>query len=1128
VRDTFLRSGEVGRDLLAVDWASTALGTPDRWPGSLQAVVRMVLSSRFSMWMAWGEDLTFFCNDAYRRDTLGTKYPWALGKPAATVWSEIWPDIGPRIDRVMTTGEATWDEKLLLFLERSGYREETYHTFSYSPLADNSGAVAGMLCVVSEDTEEVISRRRMGTLHDAGARSAAQLTEAETVSAVSRALESSPLDLPFHLLYLEDADGVARLAGRGGFTGSHAAAPATLDLDAADAAWPRPGPVGNLPLVVEGLRERFPGLPSGGWTTPPTRAAVLPIPGAHSAAYGVLVVGLNPFRPFDDSYADFLQLVAAQFGTALTDARAYEFERQRAETLARLDQAKTDFFTNVSHEFRTPLTLLLGPTDDALADTREPLPPAQRERLTVVQRNGLRLLKLVNTLLDFSRLESGRVNAAFEPVDLSRYTRELTSMFETAAGRLGLTLRVESPVLPSEVHVDRDLWGKIVLNLLSNALKFTLEGGVTVAVTADGDDAVLSVRDTGAGIPAAELPHLFERFHRVSGARSRTHEGSGIGLALVAELVELHGGSVGVTSEVGVGSCFEVRVPFGTDHLPAAQVVEPTSREVARQVVDGFLAEATQFLDDGVDRAVAAPPAGDRPRVLVVDDNADIRHYVSALLEEHYDVETALDGQDGLDRALANPPDLVLTDVMMPRLNGFELLAALQEDPATVGTPVLMLSARAGEDGTLQGLEAGADDYLVKPFTARELLARVRANLELDRARRTRLQLERSQMLLDQAQQLARLGSWEIDLASGRVEASDEFRRILGRGPEELEELGFPALVTEIVHPDDRALVLAAIEGARAGSDLRYEVRVLRPDGTQVYISVHGVVVDDSHDGSPRLRGSVQDVTERRDAAEALARAKAATEVAAREHEIADALQRSLLPERSFDLRHLEVATYYRAGVAGTQVGGDWYDVIELGESRTALVVGDVMGRGVAAAAIMGQVRAAVRAYARLGLPPAVLLESVDAVVRDLAPDQIVTCVYAVFDPADLVLRFANAGHLPLLVRYADGSSARLGGEPHPPLGVGTPFTVTQEVHLPPGASVLLYTDGLVERRGEDLEAGIESLLQFASALDVPLEEMPEALVRSRLPEGVTDDDVAVLVARVPASLPVKDASDTP
>ncbi len=238
--------------------------------------------------------------------------------------------------------------------------------------------------------------------------------------------------------------------------------------------------------------------------------------------------------------------------------------------------------------------------------------------------------------------------------------------------------------------------------------------------------------------------------------------------------------------------------------------------------------------------------------------------------------------------------------------------------------------------------------------------------------------------------------------------------------------------------------------------------------------------------------------------------------VAAREHEIADELQRSLLPQRTIDLGHLQVATYYRAGVAGTLIGGDWYDVIELGGSRTALVVGDVMGRGVAAAAVMGQVRAAVRASARVELSPAELMESVDAVVRDIAPDQIVTCVYAVFEPAGSLLRFVSAGHVPPLIRRADGSTVRVTSEPHPPLGVGTSYAPTHVMQLPPGASLVLYTDGLVERRGEDLETGIDALQHLVAGLDVPLTDLPEALVRSRLPGGVTDDDVAVLVARVP------------
>jgi PAS domain S-box-containing protein len=1116
----FRRSGELGRDLLAVDWEATPLGDLDRWPPSLESVVRLMLTSRFSMWMAWGPELTFFCNDAYRRDTLGDKYPWALGRPAREVWSEIWEDIGPRIETVLRTGAATWDESLMLLLERSGFTEETYHTFSYSPVFDDDGDINGILCVVKETTEEVVAHRRLQTLRDLGSRRATNLTEAETITTACQALGDSPQTLPFSLVYLFDDDLTsARLAGSTGFDDDHPAAPTVLSLSPGTPAWPAADALAGATVRVEDLGTRFAGLPTGSWDAEPTDALVVPLASGTSARpYGFQVFGLNRHRPLDDGYRDFCDLVAGRLTAGITDARAYELERARAETLAELDQAKTDFFANVSHEFRTPLTLLLGPAEDALRDEAEPLTGHQRERVEVVLRNGQRLLKLVNTLLDFSRLESGRVEARYEPVDLARYTRELAGMFETAAGRLGLSLTIDCAPLPEPVYLDRDLWAKVVLNLLSNALKFTFEGGVTVRLSARPDGAELEVADSGTGIAASELPHLFERFHRVSGARSRSHEGSGIGLALVAELVALHGGTTAVTSAPGKGSTFTLCVPFGRAHLPAEQVAEP--REVrsatVAAVAEGFLAETAYWAEDGSgERAALLRPHDTMlPRILVVDDNADIREYVAGLLAEDYHVQTAVDGVDGLALARELPPDLVLTDVMMPRMDGFELLAALQADPLTVGVPVVMLSARAGEEGTLKGLDAGADDYLVKPFTSRELLARVRANLELDRARRTRRQLERSRTLLNQAQRLARVGSWEIDLVNGRVEASDEFLRILGRRAEEVAAMTYADVVAHLVHPDDQAMAQQQLDASDASAGIHFETRMVQPGGGTVLVTVHGEVLLDDHGHRVALRGSVQDITERRAAEEALAMAAANAEAAAREHAIADQLQRSLLPQKTFDLVHLEVATFYRAGVEGTQVGGDWYDVIELGGGRTALVVGDVMGRGVRAAAVMGQLRAAVRAYARLDLPPADLLESLDGLVRDIGEDQIVTCIYAVFDPADRVLRFANAGHLPPVVVTPGGRCRLVDGEENPPLGIGSVNLRQHEVDLVSDARVVLYTDGLVERRGQDLELGIQALARHVAELTGPVDGVPEELVAAMLPDG-PDDDVAILVARV-------------
>jgi GAF domain-containing protein len=506
VRTTFERSGEVGRDMLDVDWHATAVGPPEQWPNSLRAVVRLVLASRFSMWMAWGPELTFFCNDAYRRDTLGEKYPWALGRPAREVWSEIWHDIGPRIDSVMSTGEATWDEQLMLFLQRSGFVEETYHTFSYSPLADDDGTVSGMLCVVSEDTEAVIASRRMRTLRDLGARTTVELSEAETIASACQALSGNGQDLPFVLCYLFSEDGVsARLAGSAGFTGPHPAAPPLLHPSDPERRWPLPD--GDALVLVEDLHERFGELPAGAWDEPPALGAVVPLPSATPGSpYGFLVVGINPFRPWEQGYADFLELVAGQIAADVTDARAFELEKVRAEGLAELDRAKTEFFTNISHEFRTPLTLLLGPTEDALADASAPLPDVQAHRLEVVHRNAQRLLKLVNTLLDFSRLEAGRADLGFAPVDLAAHTRELVGMFESAATRLGLDLVVDCPPLPEPVYVDLDAWGKVVLNLLSNALKFTLDGEVRISLRAeDGRAASSRGCSNGSSVPPAPV-----------------------------------------------------------------------------------------------------------------------------------------------------------------------------------------------------------------------------------------------------------------------------------------------------------------------------------------------------------------------------------------------------------------------------------------------------------------------------------------------------------------------------------------------------------------------------------------------------------------------------------------------
>jgi signal transduction histidine kinase len=354
------------------------------------------------------------------------------------------------------------------------------------------------------------------------------------------------------------------------------------------------------------------------------------------------------------------------------------------------------------------------------------------------------------------------MQAAYEPTDLAAYSAELASNFRSATERAGLRLVVDAPSLSRPVWVDRDMWEKIVLNLLSNAFKHTFEGEIAVRVSERDGQAVLQVRDTGVGIPAEQLPRIFERFHRVPSARSRTHEGTGIGLALVQELVRLHGGTIEVASTVGQGTTFTVALPFETAAVgKTSGVGTGTARANRRDTTvqaTAFVEEALRWLPtadaDGTPEDGGAPeqrlPADSLPRVIVADDNSDMREYVARLLRGRgWHVDVAGDGYQALALARTRTPDLILSDVMMPGLDGFRLLRELRDDPLTRSLPVILLSARAGEDARVEGIEAGATDYLVKPFSARELLSRVESQIMRSReaAAERRIMQERERLL---------------------------------------------------------------------------------------------------------------------------------------------------------------------------------------------------------------------------------------------------------------------------------------------------------------------------------------------------------------------------------------------
>ncbi len=1267
----FRADQEIGRDLNAVDWTSTPLGPVEGWPQSLRTAINILLASRFSMWMAWGPELTFFCNAAYRRDTLGRKYPWALGRPASEVWAEIWTDIGPRIERVLSTAEATWDEALMLIVERSGYPEESYHTFSYSPLRDEDARVVGMLCVVSEETDRVIGERRMATLRDLGSDPSVVRTERQMLDFAAGKLGRNLFDLPFTLTYLFGDDGDARLAGVSGIAHGHPAAPETLSLSCASdgSLWPVEKAARGETELIE-LDGQSLGLPTGAWPAPPDAVLVVPLLQQGSAPLGFLVAALSRYRPLDDGYRGFVELVAGHIAAAVGSARSYQDQQRRAEELAELDRAKTTFFSNVSHEFRTPLTLILGPVDE-LRGRAEGLDQRARHELDLIHRNGSRLAKLVNTLLDFSRLQAGRMQAHFEPVDLSAFTSELASVFRSAIERAGLTFTVDCPPLDEPVDLDREMWEKVVLNLLSNALKFTFEGSITIRVGRENTDegtpdtyATVTVIDTGAGVPAVEMPRLFERFHRIETARARSTEGSGIGLALVKELVGLHGGTIVADSQEGTGTTFTIRLPFGAAPQSADHVARPPgARAIAGVIAEPYVQEALRWLptDSGggsdmsttatMTALTAVDKGGDQTRVLVADDNADMREYLTDLLETHgYAVTGVTDGRQALAAVRAQLPDLVISDVMMPRLDGLQLLAALRKDPRTGGLPVLLLSARAGQEASIEGLLAGADDYLVKPFAAAELLARVRANVELARLRNHQARWRSA--LVDSLQE----AFFVCDEHGVVIEINAAFTEILGYGAEQLPyEPTHPWLPDAETDPEAHRQVEAAFEQVPGQTKGSFTVPVTHRSGHRRWVAVNFSHADDPDTGRRVVVGTFRDVTSEHYAVQRQVALAALNQQLAQADSLEDALQgaaeelrgvwqarrvltarfssdsrKGVMPdlvcageptdwaqlsprqrqlieslrdadmltavteeagaagivlqhpggvlvvwielaerrpftpedhtllavlagrlgqglqrvyqldeqrETALALQHAMLgpatlpdgfAVRYRPASRPLEVGGDWYDVVDLADGRVALIVGDCVGHGLAAATVMGQLRSACRALLLERPSPAAALTGLDRFAARLPGARCTTAFCAVLTLATGELAFSSAGHPPPVMVHSDGTAVLLEGGHTIPLGLRADETRPEaRVTMPARATLLLYTDGLVERRGSSIDHGIgraADLVRETRALE--LDEVAERLMSRLEPDGGYPDDVAMLLYRQPAPLDVKFAAD--
>ncbi|KZV99317.1 hypothetical protein EXIGLDRAFT_746258, partial [Exidia glandulosa HHB12029] len=788
-----------GQLITAYPWNTTSLGPLDSWLPEFKSCVLGILDMPDSL--------------------LGNKHPHALGKPFREVHSEIWQDLEGDVKEALA-GHSIHRKNQLRFVRHSSVTvpEEFYYTRTYIPWRTN-GRILGTVSQSTETTAEVLASRRLSTLEDMQLRTVSTSTVSEFFAATLDALEVNTLDLPFVLVYsvkpeykkkkrsqglgLGEKEGGLdheptryhlSLVGSLGVPDGHMSAQpevlirsdgvedymssvessSTTDDDpfsfwpptqsstplAHDtSSWPFLEILaarGSLVTILP-LGSRANGFLQRGWDYPCTQAVAFAIgaTGKDQPAGGLVIIGLNPCRPYDADYANFVRMLSRQMTTGLTTAIDCAHQLQRAEELASIDRAKTTFFSNVSHELRTPLTLIIGPVEDIL---RETIPAEVRTRLDVVLRNASRLHRLVNTILDFSRLKAGHV-AKLVPVDLGALTANFASLFRSAIERARVKYSVACDEGPL-VYLDPDSWEKIITNIISNAFKYCLKGKIEVRVHFTRKEAIFSCSDTGCGIPEKELENIFTRFHRVA-CTARSHEGTGIGLALAQETVIALGGRIKVASVDGQGSTFTVTLPLGTAHIPPELL--DTTAEPIRGVARGLQRYGARMVQEAAEWTVNERPlltssarsfdglsAGTsetafevgytpdkrEPVVVVADDNADLRLYCTMLLSSKYNVHTFADGQAALDYVQKHDVDLILSDVEMPRMDGYEFLAAVREDARLNLLSFILVSAHAGSEARVVGLNAGADDYLVKPFSSKALMARVQTHIELGQGRR--------------------------------------------------------------------------------------------------------------------------------------------------------------------------------------------------------------------------------------------------------------------------------------------------------------------------------------------------------------------------------------------------------
>lgn len=707
----------------------------------------------------------------------------------------MWDGVYHLIDRCLTLGEPTYKEDDLLLYRRGqrGQFLERYHTWSFIPIFDPTGKPLGLYNPTSETTAAVLARRRQETMRDLSEELLVARNTADYFASVSEVLERNTKDVPFAITYsiADDTRGALsmQLESSIGVPDNHPSVPAKMSLQLPNLrsqssqrgsnafSSPTLSAISNLTnsssrvkvsymtkswpiatalatrqcVLVDDCSALITGFPLREWDEMPYQAIVIPICSELSTdtPRAVMIMGLNYRCPLDTAYEDWIHVLRAHLVSSLASARASEEEKQRVADIDRMARAKTAYFQSAAHELRTPLTLVAGPIDDML---QTPLTASQNKTLTMAQRNLRRIQRLVNALLDFSRLEAGKLTGHFYPVHLGQFVGDLAALFGPGLERRNVAYSIDIQAREKMVFVDPALLETAVTNLISNAVKYTAAGRVDVRVSYS-DSAFISVTDTGCGIPANEVDTVTDRFNRASNA-TRAVEGTGIGLALTKEIVKLHGGELLISSrtveETGGahGSTFTIVLPLVERETAengsavafgayGRQMVEEVNQWAGNASVD-VRSEDAGSLNGSVDTAKGEGVFFfDKSDVLLlVDDTVELRRYIKSIFAPHCTVVEAANGVEALEYVRHNPVQLILSDLMMPKMSGDELLAEIRSDPTTASIPMVLLSAATDEEVRLSAIVAGAEDFILKPFRPKELLARIHLHMQLGKRRR--------------------------------------------------------------------------------------------------------------------------------------------------------------------------------------------------------------------------------------------------------------------------------------------------------------------------------------------------------------------------------------------------------